>query len=134
MAPSFFMDALERGILDGSELKPSVWCPYIDDVFLIWENREESLKQSLDYLNSCHPSIKFTANYSSEAVEFLDVKVICSEDRLITDHLIVPADTHQYLHASSSHGYHVKRSIPYSQALKLDRICSEPRFFDHRSD
>ena len=87
MAPSYailFMDALERGILDGSELKPSVWWRYIDDVFLIWEHGEESLKQFLDYLNSCHPSIKFTANYSSEAVEFLDVKVIRSEDRLIT--------------------------------------------------
>ena len=79
-----------------------------------------------------HPSIKFTANNSSEAVEFLDVKVIRSEDRLITDLLIKPTDTHQYLHASSSHVYHVKRSIPYSQALRLNRICSEPRFFDHR--
>ena len=45
MAPSYailFMDALERGILDGSELKPSVWWRYIDDVFLIWEHGEES--------------------------------------------------------------------------------------------
>ena len=51
MAPSYailFMDALERGILDGSELKPFVWWRYIDDVFLIWEHGEESLKQFLD--------------------------------------------------------------------------------------
>ena len=41
-------------------------------------------------------------------------------------------DTHQYLHASSCHVYHSKRAIPYSQALRLNRICSEPQFFDKR--
>ena len=35
---------------------------------------------------------------------------------------IKPADTHQYLHASSCHVYHSKKSIPYSQALRLNRI------------
>jgi len=45
---------------------------------------------------------------------------------------IYTTDTHQYLHASSCHVYHSKRAIPYSQALRLNRICSEPSFFDRR--
>ena len=131
MAPPYailFMDELEQNILEGSVHKPHVWWRYIDDIFLIWEHGEESLKEFLDYLNSCHPTIKFTANYSPKSVEFLDVKVIRHGDSLVTDLFVKPTDTHQYLHASSSHVYHSKRSIPYSQALRLNRICSEPAF------
>lgn len=90
------------------------------------------MKEFLNCLNRCHPTIKFTANYSSQSVEFLDVRVIRHEGKLITDLYVKPTDTHQYLHASSCHVYHSKRSIPYSQALRLNRICSEPQFFDQR--
>ena len=37
---------------------------------------------------------------------------------------------HQYLHACSCHVYHSKKSIPYSQALGLNIICSESSFYD----
>ena len=36
-----------------------------------------------------------------------------------------------HLHASSCHVYHSK-SIPYSQALHLNRICSENSFYNKR--
>ena len=45
---------------------------------------------------------------------------------------IKPTDAHQYLEFSSCHVYHSKKSIPYSQALRLNRTCSENRFFDKR--
>ena len=45
---------------------------------------------------------------------------------------VKPTDTHQYLEASSCHVFHSKHAIPYSQALRLNRICSEPSFFDQR--
>ena len=35
-----------------------------------------------------------------------------------------PTDRHQYLHYSSSHSDHTKKSIVYSQTLRLDRVCS----------
>ena len=95
-------------------------------------NSEEELKQFLEGLNCYHPTIKFTADYSKEKVNFLDVEVIKKGNQLVTDLYIKPTDTHQYLHASSCHVYHSKRSIPYSQALRLNRICSENASFDKR--
>ena len=36
-----------------------------------------------------------------------------------------PTDSHSYLLHSSSHPSHVKNSIPYSQFLRLRRLCSD---------
>ena len=135
MAPSYsilFMGELEENILEKCELKPFIWWRYIDDIFMIWEHGEEKLKEFLSFLNNCHPSIKFTYEYSYEKINFLDVTVLKHNNKLLTDLYVKPTDTHQYLEASSCHVYHVKKSVPYSQALRLNRICSENIFFDRR--
>ena len=50
----------------------------------------------------------------------------------MTDLFVKPTDTHQFLDPSSSHPYHCKKGIPYSQALRLNRICSDNESFDKR--
>ena len=135
MAPSYaiiFMAKLEEMLLESFPLKPLVWWRYIDDIFLLWEHGEDSLKEFLEHLNKAHETIKFTADYSKEKINFLDVEVRRKGEKLITDLFVKPTDTHQYLQASSCHPAHCKNSIPYSQALRLNRICSEPSFFDRR--
>ena len=54
-------------------------------------------------LNSCHPTIKLTAEYSLDKVNFLDVEVIRSGNKFLTDLYIKPTDIHQYLEFSSCH-------------------------------
>ena len=137
MAPPYailFMAALEEKILKNAEHKPFVWWRYIDDVFMIWQHGKEKLENFLSYINSIHPTIKFTAEYSDKQINFLDITVTLEGDQLITDLYVKPTDTHQYLHASSCHVFHSKRAIPYSQALRLNRICSNNRLFDKRCD
>ena len=124
-----FMGYLEDKILNYPVEKPLVWWQYIDDIFIIWQHGEEKLTEFLKIFNNCHPRIKFTAEYSLDKVNFLDVEAIRSENKLLTDLYIKPTDTHQYLEFSSCHVYHSKKSIPYSQALRFNRICSENRFF-----
>ena len=127
-----FMDSLEEDILSNSILKTLVWWRYIDDIFMMWEHGEEELQKFLETLNCYHPTIKFTAEYSRAKINFLDVTVIKKGNQLVTDLYIKPTDTHQYLHASSCHVSHCKKSIPFSQTLPLNRICSENTFFDKR--
>ena len=135
MAPPYailFMGDLEEKILKDCDKKPLTWWRYIDDIFMLWQHGKKELENFLEFLNCYHPTIKFTADYSREEIHFLDVSVRKTNKQLVTDLYIKPTDTHQYLHASSCHVYHSKKSIPYSQALRLNRICSENSSYDKR--
>ena len=82
-----------------------------------------------------HPTRKFTAEYSKEEVNFLDLNIKLIDGELKTDLFVKPTDTHQFLDPTSSHPYHCKKGIPYSQALRLNRICSDKYInFDKRCD
>ena len=71
--------------------------------------------------------------YSKTEIDFLDVLVTRVGDSLKTDLYTKETDTHQFLEFSSCHPFHVKRSIPYSQTLRLRRICSEDADFKKRA-
>jgi hypothetical protein len=43
-----------------------------------------------------------------------------------------PTDAHQNLNFKSCHPPHVKRGIPYGQALRLKRICHSDKVFESR--
>ena len=45
-----------------------------------------------------------------------------------------PTDSHSYLLYSTSHPSHVKNSIPYSQFLRLRRLCSDDSDFSSKSE
>ena len=128
MAPAYaniVMSIFERKLLTGSCNKPLVWFRYIDDIIAICTYGEDKLKDFMHYINSIHSSFQFTCNYSKECVQFLDVSVsVDNSSNITTDLYVKPTNTRQYLMATSCHPNHTKRSIPYSQALCILRICS----------
>ena len=138
MAPSYaniFLSVLERDLLNSATHKPEIYHRFIDDIFMVWTHGEQKLLEFLDYINSAHPTIKFTSDYSAHSINFLDVQVSISEDGEITTDLYTkPTDTHQYLQATSCHPNHTKRGIPYSQALRILRICSDLETAKKRCD
>ena len=110
-------------------------CPFykrfIDDIFLLWNGTLDELEKFLEQLNKLHPTIKFDAKYSKSSIEFLDTKVYKSTDgKLHTTLYTKPTDRQSYLHNKSYHPNSCKRSIAYSQALRIKRICSEPSEFE----
>ena len=50
-----------------------------------------------------------------------------------TDLCIKSTDRHHYLHYTSSHTEHSKKSVVNSQAMRLNRICSEEKDFDEHT-
>ena len=136
MAPSYaclFMGMFETNFLNSCKNKPIIWLRYIDDIFILWNKGREKLKEFITAANIFHPTIKFTHEVSDTMINFLDITVHKTKDnRLETDLYCKPTDAHLYLHHSSCHPGHTKRSLPYSLAYRLLRICSTPEFLTKR--
>ena len=104
-------------------MKPLVWFRFIDDVFSIWTHGQEKLDSFLEELNRCKSFLKFTYESSKTSIALLDLKLSLSNGYLSTDLHIKFTDRHQFLHYTSCHLDHTKRSIIYSQSLGMSRIC-----------
>ena len=103
-----FMGKFEQLMLRDNEMsfnrKPSVWLRYIDDIFLVWNGDETSLKHFIQFCNSyasnndMKSTVKFTTNYSQTHVTFLDTKVKFNNGKLVTELHAKPSASFQYLH------------------------------------
>lgn len=91
---------------------------FLDDVFLVWLHGEEALREFLVYVNSYHSTTKYTWEWYRSRLSYLDVLVSLSDGEIGTDVYSKLTDTHQYLDDKSCHPEHVKRGIPYGQALR----------------
>ena len=136
VAPSYantFMGWFEDTFVYPHNPSPIVWKRFIDDIFIIWTHGRDSLNDFVSYLNGCLPSIKFEAESSTAEVHFLDVTVsIDADHNLQTDLYTKPTDSHNYLNYRSAHPRHCRDGIPYSQFLRLKRICSTEDAFLHQ--
>ena len=102
-----------------------IYVRYIDDIFFIWKGTEQELLKFFSDINLVHPTIKFDYSYSRKSVNFLDSKVSILGRKLGTSVYTKPTDRKAYLHSKSYHPRTTKESIPYSQATRLKRICTE---------
>ena len=92
---------------------------------MLYDNGGEELAKLLEHMNTAHPTIKFTYEFSRESVNFQDIRIIKGEGgEIITDLYTKPTDAHAYLYFTSCHPPHTGRSLPYSQALRICKICS----------
>ncbi len=134
VAPSLaniFMSEFEEKFVYTYELQPVLFKRYIDDCIFLWTHGDDELTKFIDHLNTCHPTIKFTTEISTESVNFLDTTISMNsdDDVLETSVYFKPTDSHDYLYYTSAHPPHTKRSLPYSQFLRLRRICTHDADF-----
>ena len=99
--------------------KPLSWSRVIDDIDMKWTESKENLHRFFDNTNNVHSTIKFTHKTSRTNIWMLTLPV-----KMIFDIYNKPTDEHQYLSPQSCHPKHCTKSIPYSQALRINRICS----------
>ena len=145
MAPNYanlFMDEFEENLINDffrkTGKKPLIWWRYIDDIFCIWTEGEDTLKDFMDHAqsfsrnNKLRSNIQFTSNQSTNEVDFLDVTVQLKNGIITTTVFSKPTDSHLYLDSRSNHPTHVVRNIPKSQFMRLRRICSDTVDFSNQ--
>jgi hypothetical protein len=99
---------------------------YLDDVFVIWNEKYGNITLLQNFLNNLDEKIYFTCDQTGDSVSFLDVRVskTCN-NRVITDVFYKETDTKQYLNYYSNHPRYIKNNIPYNLARRICTIVSE---------
>ena len=122
-----FMHALESMFLATPRAQPSLYLRYIDDVFGVWTHGKDALLEYFDFLNTVHPTIKFTIEHTADsgALPFLDTKISISESGDYTTELYVkPMASPVIIHFSSALPMTTKKNAVRSQMLRAIRLSS----------
>jgi len=133
---NIFMGGLEEFLAsDGAKYLKHIFAGFykrfIDDIFLLWQGSREQLDEFISYMNSIHPTIKFSSSFDFEKREitFLDVSIRIEDGKIITDLFRKPTAAIQYLLPGSCHPPHITKNIPFSLGYRLLRICSHHTTF-----
>ncbi|XP_040178452.1 uncharacterized protein LOC120911183 [Rana temporaria] len=136
-APSYanlYLGEWEKLFLTSTPVQPLIhlvsgWHRYID-VLMIWEGSIPELERFMTIMNCNDFNLKFTMNFSSSRIAFLDVTLLKSPDGTLSTGLFrKPIAGNTILHATSAHPSPLIKSIPYSQYLRLKRNCSTQEDF-----
>ncbi len=101
----------------------------------MWLHSKEELDLFIQYLNESHLTLKFTANIHHQYMDFLDTTVkVDTDGSLYTTLFTKPTDTDTYLYFTSAHPPHQKKSGPYSQLVRVKRICTKQSDYDFYSE
>ena len=101
---------------------PREWKRYIDDVFSLWDCNRNEVERFIEEANTFHPTIKFTAETSRNAINFLDTVVFKTHYK--------PTETFQCTHFTSCHPPRVKRGFIKGEAIRLLRTNSSETTFE----
>ena len=114
---------------------------FLDDYFSLFKGSTKDIHKLFEEMNQMHPSIKFTMTHTSKlkesdtescncekkfSIPFLDVLCSIKNGAIDTTLYRKETDKNMYLLPSSCHAKTVSKSIPYSLAIRIVRICSDP--------
>ena len=92
---------------------------------MIWTISENQLNIFINEINKKHHSIKFDSKFSKDKIEFLNTLVYKDHNnRLQTTLYKKTTDRQNYVYTKSAHHLSLKKSIPYSQTLRIKRVCA----------
>ena len=121
----------------GTKMGPSyanLFVGFIEKKFFSNYHGREELNLFINSVNSFHPALKYSWEISENFLPFLDIKLSVNDNGLSTSVHYKPTDSHNYLLHSSSHPQQVKKAIPFSQFLRLRRLCSDDTDFNNKCE
>ncbi|XP_041420379.1 uncharacterized protein LOC121394196 [Xenopus laevis] len=107
---------------------------YIDDLLCVWKGDEMSFITFVQKLNQNELNLKFTSEYRSKTIEFLDVKLMVVDKEIQTTIFRKSCSGNTLLHATSCHPKNLVDGIPVGQFLRLRRNCSTNMKFQEQAE
>ena len=108
---------------------PEFYRRFIDDCITLSSLTEPQLLDYVNFANNFHSAIKYTYHLSDIETSFMDLLIRLSAGRISTSIFYKPTDAHSYLDYNSSHSLSTRNSIPFSQFLRLRRLCMDDEDF-----
>ena len=120
---------------------------FLDDIFMIFNGTTKQVHKLFDDINNIHPSIKLTMMHTSiesesqedrcdcqyqERIPFLDTSCAIKNKKIDIDLYKKETDRNRYLLPESCHSKQTTASIPFSLAMRIVRICTNPKVRDCR--
>lgn len=127
-AANIYLLDFDEAAMSGFAVKPLLFFRYLDDVFFLWNDSLDKLKEYETFLNNLIPGITITLEASLISANFLDITIykkqydnLCT---LATKIFVKPTDTQNLLHTLSFHPKHTTKGILKSQLIRYKRISS----------
>ena len=132
---NLFMAKVEAdAITSWQGTQPLIWLRFVDDIFIIMESTQEELHRFISHCNSRMGAIKYTAEVSSNCVDFLDLTIFkgprYQEVGILDIKPFAKAiDPHSYLHYSSAHHCSIKKGVVRGEFIRTLRRSSSAQIY-----
>jgi hypothetical protein len=122
-----YMEDFEERALDLTTHKPLCWFRYVDNIFVIWPQRPDKLKDFLNHLNSIHQCIQFSMESETEGnLPFLDTDTYRRPDGSLGHRMYhKPIHTNLYLNAGSHHCPSNKHAALSTLVHRVRVLCNQ---------
>ena len=119
-----FMDKLEKQVV--SSFPISIYARYIDDIFVLTTNREESLS-ILQSVNNLHPNIKFKIEHPSEdnSLSLLDFRIRIEHGKAEFQYYQKSAKKLLFVNFNSAIPTQQKMNIVRNESLRRTSRCTD---------
>jgi hypothetical protein len=107
------------------------WIRKADDTFLEWTSTPHDLHEFHQFLNSLHPTIKWTMELEKDnRIPFLDVLIIKSPPQLLTTVYRKCSASNRYIHFTSSQPWSEKSAALKTLRRRAEDYCSTPQLLE----
>jgi hypothetical protein len=112
------------------------WIRKADDTFMTWTGSMEELQQFHHYLNTIHPTIKWSEPQVEEngQMPYLDVLIIRSGNEVQTTVYRKPTASDRYTHFSSAQAWREKVITISTLRQRAEEYCSTPQLKSQELD
>ena len=127
MAPTYancYLSYKERLVTNNKNI--ILFKRYIDDILIIFNNSDNSLKSLLKDLQESYSPLELTMETSNKSAVFLDTTISLNHTEKSIESSIYykPIGNTNPIHMESDHPDHMKRNTLTGNALRINRLCT----------